>query len=112
VLVLPISGRTRMPGQVSHHAGPDPGTLTLGYAPEVIGDPDGHNGPSQPRARSGYAGDNDYDVDHAVVASLPSNSRLTLHPRRSHRPEQMMITAMTRIVMSIGQLVLTAGPSL
>jgi hypothetical protein len=96
---------------MSHHTGPDPGTLTLGQAPQVIGDPDGDNGPPQPRARSGYAGDKDCDVDHVVVASLPSGSRLALHRRRSHGPKQMMITAMTRIVVSIGQLVLTAGPS-
>jgi hypothetical protein len=43
---------------------------------------------------------------------LPAGSRLALHRRRSHRSKQMMIAAMTRIVVSIGRPILTAGPSL
>jgi hypothetical protein len=106
VLILSGSGRTRVTGEMTHRAGPDPGTLTLGQAPEVIGNPDRDNGPPQPRAGSGHASDKDYDDDHALVASFPSDSRLALHRRRSHMAKQTM----TRIVMSNGQPVLTAGP--
>jgi hypothetical protein len=112
VLILPVSGHARAGGEMLRRPGPDPGTLTLGQAPEAIGNPDRDDRPPQPRARSGQAGDTDYEDDHAMVVSLPAGSRLALHRRRSHRFKQMMIAAMTRIVVSIGRPILTAGPSL
>ena len=110
VLILSISGRAWGAAKMHRGPGPDPGTLTLGQTPETIGDPDGDNGPPQPRADGGHASDAGHDDDHALVASLPSGSWLAPHRRRSHRSKQMMITAMTRIVVSIGQPILTAGP--